>query len=81
MMTEQGGREVSAPQRQDALRRWRATIAAQIAGFQALIDTHQEEVARGVLPPEELEWVAKEIRSWSRHLEALTMRIEQLNAE
>jgi len=34
-----------------------------------------------MLPPEELEWVAKEIRGWSRHLEALTMRIEQLNAE
>ncbi len=74
-MTEQGGREASA------LRRWRATIATQIAGFQVLIDSHQDEVARGMLPPEELEWVAKEICGWARHLEALTMRIKQLNAE
>jgi len=34
-----------------------------------------------VLPPEELDWVAKEIRGWTRHLEAITVRIEQPTVE
>ncbi len=79
-MAEAGEQTVSA-QQLDARRRWRDTIAARIAGFQTLIDDHQEQVAQGLLPQEELDWVAKEIRGWTRHLETLTARIEQLQEE
>jgi len=72
---------VSAQERLDAQRRWRDTLAARIAGFQTLIDDHREEAARGVLPQEELDWVAKEIRGWTRHLDTLTARIEQMETE
>ncbi len=79
-MAETGEQTVSA-QQLDARRRWRDTIAARIAGFQTLINDHQEQAARGLLPQEELDWVAKEIRGWTRHLETLTARIEQLQEE
>ena len=79
-MAETGEQTVSA-QQLDARRRWRDTIAARIAGFQTLINDHQEQAARGLLPREELDWVAKEIRGWTRHLETLTARIEQLQEE
>ncbi len=79
-MAETGEQTVSA-QQLDARRRWRDTIAARIAGFQTLIDDHQEQAAQGLLPQEELDWVAKEIRGWTRHLETLTARIEQLQEE
>ena len=74
--------EAASPQEQlDALRHWRDTIAARIAGFQTLIDDHRVEAARGVLPQEELDWIAKEIRGWTHHLDTLTARIEQPNVE
>ncbi len=79
-MAEAGEQTVSA-QQLDAQRRWRDTLAARIAGFQTLIDDHQEQAARGLLPQEELDWVAKEIRGWTRHLDTLTARIEQLQEE
>ncbi len=79
-MAETGEQAVSA-QQLDARRRWRDTIAARIAGFQTLIDDHQEQAAQGLLPQEELDWVAKEIRGWTRHLETLTARVEQLHEE
>ncbi len=80
-MPEAEGRTVSAQERLDAQRRWRDTLAARIAGFQTLIDDHSEEAARGALPQEELDWVAKEIRGWTRHLDTLTSRIAQLETE
>jgi ubiquinone biosynthesis protein UbiJ len=79
-MAEAGEQTVSARQL-DARQRWRDTIAARIAGFQTLIDDHQEQAVQGLLPQEELDWVAKEIRGWTRHLETLTARIEQLQEE
>ncbi len=80
-MAEAAGRTVSAQERLDAQRRWRDTLATRIAGFQTLIDDHSEEAARGVLPQEELDWVAKEIRGWTRHLDTLTARVEQMEME
>ena len=79
-MAEAGEQMVSA-QQLDTQRRWRDTLAARIAGFQTLIDDHQEQAARGLLPQEELDWVAKEIRGWTRHLDTLTARIEQLGED
>ena len=75
-MAETEDQAVSA-QQLDARMRWRDTLAARIAGFQTLIDDHQEQAARGLLPQEELDWVVKEIRGWTRHLDTLTARIEQ----
>jgi len=81
MAEVEAGEQTVSAQQLDARRRWRDTIAARIAGFQTLIDDHQEQATRGLLPREELDWVAKEIRGWTRHLETLTARIEQLQEE
>ncbi len=68
-----------------APRRWRKTIGAQSAEVQALIDTHREEVARGMLPRRSLTGWRKRSAAgpvpWTRPLEALTVCIEQPNAE
>ncbi len=81
MAEAEAGEQTVSAQQLDARRRWRDTIAARIAGFQTLIDDHQEQATQGLLPREELDWVAKEIRGWTRHLETLTARIEQLQEE